>query len=69
MQFSFVLYVSTGELGWEFYHKRGDTEKLYDGLISAGEPYGIGDFGVYAMNVMRIEKGFRMWGQEVSHFG
>ncbi|XP_071846025.1 dimethylglycine dehydrogenase, mitochondrial-like isoform X2 [Apostichopus japonicus] len=55
----------TGELGWEFYHKRGDTEKLYDGLISAGEPYGIGDFGVYAMNVMRIEKGFRMWGQEM----
>lgn len=55
----------TGELGWEFYHDRSETEKLYDALLVAGEPFGIGDFGVYAMNVFRIEKGFRMWGQEM----
>ena len=40
-------------------------EALYDALMTAGEEYGIGDFGTYAMNSMRIEKGFRAWGNEV----
>lgn len=68
MFFYYLLFYThvTGELGWEFYHDRSETEKLYDALLVAGEPFGIGDFGVYAMNVFRIEKGFRMWGQEVS---
>ncbi|XP_038068616.1 dimethylglycine dehydrogenase, mitochondrial-like [Patiria miniata] len=55
----------TGELGWEFYHKAEDTAKLYDALLEAGKPLGVGDFGTYALNAMRIEKGFRMWGQEM----
>ncbi|XP_033120611.1 dimethylglycine dehydrogenase, mitochondrial-like [Anneissia japonica] len=55
----------TGELGWEFYHDRADTAKLYDTLMTAGAPFGIGDFGTYAINVMRLEKGFRMWGAEM----
>ena len=40
-------------------------EALYDALMTAGEEYGIGDFGTYAMTSMRIEKGFRAWGNEV----
>ncbi len=55
----------TGELGWEFYHRSEDTAKLYDALLEAGKPFGVGDFGTYALNTMRIEKGFRMWGQEM----
>ncbi|XP_033634961.1 dimethylglycine dehydrogenase, mitochondrial-like [Asterias rubens] len=55
----------TGELGWEFYHSSEDTAKLYDALLEAGKPFGVSDFGTYALNTMRIEKGFRMWGQEM----
>ena len=40
--------------------------KVYEALIEAGQEFGIGDFGIYAMNVMRLEHGFRMWGAEVS---
>ena len=39
--------------------------KVYEALIEAGQEFGIGDFGIYAMNVMRLEHGFRMWGAEV----
>ncbi|XP_072166701.1 dimethylglycine dehydrogenase, mitochondrial-like [Diadema setosum] len=55
----------TGELGWEIYHARSDTADLYKALLTAGEEYGIGDFGTYVMNVLRIEKGFRAWGAEM----
>lgn len=54
-----------GELGWEFYHKRSDTLKLYETLLKAGEKHGVIDFGTYALNSMRVEKGFRSWGQDV----
>ena len=40
-------------------------EALYDALMKAGEEYGIGNFGTYAMTSMRVEKGFRAWGSEV----
>lgn len=54
-----------GELGWELYHKNEHTAALYEALLSAGEEFGIGDFGTYAMTALRIEKGFRAWGLEV----
>lgn len=56
----------TGELGWELYHDKTDTLKLYQALLLAGEKYGIGDFGTYAMGSMRLEKGFRAWGSEMA---
>ncbi|XP_077988921.1 dimethylglycine dehydrogenase, mitochondrial-like [Glandiceps talaboti] len=55
----------TGELGYEMYHDREHTGKLYETLLAAGEPYGMGDFGTYALNSMRLEKGFRLWGSEM----
>ena len=54
-----------GELGWELYCKMDQLDALYDALMTAGEEYGIGDFGTYAMTSMRVEKGFRAWGSEV----
>lgn len=41
-------------------------EALYDALMSSGEEFGIGDFGTYAMTSLRVEKGFRAWGSEVT---
>lgn len=58
----------TGELGWELYMQRSNIVDVYSALMSAGQDLGIGDFGTFAMNSMRLEKGFRAWGLEVSSF-
>ena len=54
-----------GELGWELFHKNEHTAELYEALLTAGDHHGIGDFGTYALNSLRLEKGFRSWGFEV----
>ena len=48
-----------GELGWELHAPMAELGKLYDAIWAAGEPYGIADFGVYAVNSLRMEKGYR----------
>ncbi|MEQ8830192.1 MAG: FAD-dependent oxidoreductase [Alphaproteobacteria bacterium] len=52
-----------GELGWELHIPREATLAVYDALWAAGEPYGIADYGSFAMNVMRLEKGFKGAGE------
>ena len=59
-----VSYV--GELGWELYHPMESMDKLCSLLEDAGEEYGIGWFGSYAMNAMRLEKGYKAWGSELT---
>ena len=59
-----VSYV--GELGWELHHSIADMPKLYDALMSAGIAYGIADFGLYAMDALRMEKAYRAWGLELT---
>ena len=59
------VFCPLGELGWELYHKNEHTAELYEALLKAGEEFNIGDFGTYALTSLRIEKGFRAWGQEV----
>ena len=54
-----------GELGWEFYMDQQHMKTVYEALLQAGEPHGVGDVGVYAVGTLRLEKGFRMWGAEV----
>ena len=39
--------------------------ELYHALMEAGLPLDIGHIGGYAINSMRVEKGFRLWGAEV----
>lgn len=56
----------TGELGWELYHNQEDTLNLYETLMNAGQEFWIGDFGTYAMSSLRIEKGFRAWGSDMT---
>ncbi|MCV2868411.1 FAD-dependent oxidoreductase [Defluviimonas sp. WL0002] len=57
-----VSYI--GELGWELHAGRADCPALFDALEAAGKPHGIGFFGAYAMNSMRLEKGYRAWGSD-----
>ena len=59
-----VSYV--GELGWELHMAIEDMPAVYDALVAAGEPHGLVHFGSYAMNVMRIEKGYKGWGSELT---
>ncbi len=59
-----VSYV--GELGWELHHPIERLPDLYDALVAAGEPHGMVHYGSYAMNVMRIEKGYKAMGSELT---
>ena len=51
---------STGDLGSEIWVVAPRAEELWDGLIEAGEPYGITPAGVWAMDIARIEAGLIM---------
>ena len=57
-----VSYV--GELGWELHVPDGELVKLYQAIEEAGIPLGLKDFGSYALNAMRIEKGYHGWGAD-----
>ena len=59
-----VSYV--GELGWELHCGIDRLADLYDALAAAGEPHGMVHFGSYAMNTMRVEKGYKAWGSELT---
>ncbi len=52
-----------GELGWELHGLREDMLAVYDALWEKGEPSGIADYGSFAMNIMRMEKGFKGAGE------
>ena len=56
-----------GELGWELHSAMSDLEQLYDVLWNTGEAHGIVDFGLYAMNSLRMEKAYRSWGAELTN--
>ena len=52
-----------GELGWEFHIPAGSALEVYDALWAAGEAHGITDYGSFAMNALRMEKGFKGAGE------
>ena len=52
-----------GELGWEFHMPDAACLEVYQALWAAGEPHGIVDYGSFAMNAMRMEKGFKGAGE------
>ena len=55
-----------GELGWELHHPIEYQNHIFDALMAAGEEYGIGLCGMRAMDSLRIEKSYRMWGQDLT---
>ncbi len=52
-----------GELGWEFHMPANAMLDVYSALWASGEAHGIADYGSFAMNVMRMEKGFKGAGE------
>jgi dimethylglycine dehydrogenase len=59
-----VSYV--GELGYELHHPIEYQRSLYDLLMEAGAPFGIVDWGYRALDSMRLEKAYRLWGVDMS---
>ncbi|HWS33108.1 MAG TPA: FAD-dependent oxidoreductase [Actinoplanes sp.] len=55
-----------GELGWELYTSADLGLKLWDTLWAAGQPHGIVAAGRSAFNSLRLEKGYRAWGVDMT---
>lgn len=55
-----------GELGWELHVPMEDLAAVYDMVWTAGEPHNIRDFGLYAIDSLRLEKCYRSWKQDLS---
>ena len=60
-----VNYV--GELGWELHAAMEHLEALYEALMEAGAEFSLRNFGLYAVNSLRLEKAYRGWGAELTN--
>jgi dimethylglycine dehydrogenase len=59
-----VSYI--GESGWELHVAMAHLKPLYDAILQAGKALGLGHYGAFAMNALRLEKGYRAWGADLS---
>ncbi len=59
-----VTYV--GELGWELYCPMEYGARLWRTLWEAGEPHGLLAGGYRAIDSLRLEKGYRVWGADIT---
>ena len=55
-----------GELGWELHHPIECQNQVFDAVMAAGADLDIKPFGIRAMDMLRIEKSYRMVGTELS---
>ncbi len=62
-QKAFLIRVSfAGELGWEIHAENEYMPPIYDAVLAAGAK----PFGMYALDSLRIEKGYRAWKGDLS---
>jgi 4-methylaminobutanoate oxidase (formaldehyde-forming) len=59
-----VTYV--GELGWELHMPSETAAAVYDRLQAAGAAHGLKDCGYRAIESLRLEKGYRAWGSDIT---
>jgi len=59
-----ITYV--GELGWELYVPVEFAVGVFETLSAAGTQFGLRNAGYYAIDSLRLEKGYRAWGRELS---
>ncbi len=59
-----VTYV--GELGWELYCSADLGLELWDTLWDAGREHGLVAGGYKAIDSLRLEKGYRVWGADIT---
>jgi glycine cleavage system aminomethyltransferase T/glycine/D-amino acid oxidase-like deaminating enzyme len=59
-----VTYV--GELGWELYCPMEFGLRLWDTIWEAGREFGLVAGGYKAIDSLRLEKGYRVWGSDIT---
>ena len=59
-----ITYV--GELGWELYVPTEFAVGVYEDLMAAGADLGVRRGGYYAIESLRLEKGYRAFGRELT---
>jgi dimethylglycine dehydrogenase len=60
---AYLIRVSfAGELGWEVHALNENMPTIYNALLDAGAT----PFGMYALNSLRLEKGYRAWKGDLS---
>jgi 4-methylaminobutanoate oxidase (formaldehyde-forming) len=59
-----VTYV--GELGWELHVPIHATGEVFDALMEGGRPFGLRPIGYRALESLRLEKGYRAWGSDIT---
>ncbi|MBS3647613.1 FAD-dependent oxidoreductase [Pseudaminobacter sp. 19-2017] len=66
-RWSHLVRVSfAGELGWELHSMVEDTPAIFDAVWEAGQKHGLKPFGMFALDSLRLEKGYRAWKQDLS---
>jgi 4-methylaminobutanoate oxidase (formaldehyde-forming) len=60
-----ISYV--GELGWELYVPTEFTPGVFDAILEDGAEHGLYLAGYHALNSLRIEKGYRHWGHDITN--
>lgn len=56
----------TGELGYELYTPADEAGFLWERLLAAGRGFDLKPYGVEAMQSLRIEKGYPLYGPDIS---
>ena len=59
-----ITYV--GELGWELYVPTEFAVGVYEDIVAAGADLGLVDAGYYAINSLRLDKGYRAFGTDLT---
>ncbi|UJW74832.1 GcvT family protein [Rhizobium sp. SL42] len=59
-----ITYV--GELGWELHVPIAAIGEVFDVLMAAGAAHGIKPIGYRALESLRLEKGYRAWGSDIT---
>lgn len=56
----------TGEMGWELHIPSEYAQHIYENVMQAGAELGIRNCGYKTLDSLRIEKGFRYWGSDIT---
>jgi 4-methylaminobutanoate oxidase (formaldehyde-forming) len=59
-------FTYVGELGWEIYVPTEFAVGVYEQLLAAGSPLGVARGGYYAIESLRLDKGYRAFGRELT---
>ena len=61
-----VRVTFVGELGWELYAPAEYGAGLWASSVAAGADFGLAAGGYRAIESLRLEKGYRVWGTDLT---